>query len=130
MANDINNMSAGVSGEQLLGSVTVGLGNGAVSRNSNDYAIGEAGHNGSFGESHTIAMSTLVSKYDATFVTTKAATATTTELADVSDDINVLNKKAGRTVFNTSTNKTVFAGGSAVADHWYISDGTDTHTPT
>ena len=67
MAYDINNTSAGISGDQLLGSITVGLGNGAESKNSNDYAIGEAGHNGSFSVSDTISIPTIVDKYDGSF---------------------------------------------------------------
>ena len=56
--------------------------------------------------------------------------ATTTRIEDAADPVNTYGKFVGRSVYNTTTNKTVFAGGTGTTDHWYTSDGTDTHTPS
>lgn len=58
------------------------------------------------------------------------ATATSTELNDISHSINTgLAKKAGYRVFNTTTNKPVWAVAIGAAAVWVDADGTTTHTP-
>ena len=57
-------------------------------------------------------------------------TATTTELADVSHVVNTRDSKvAGSHVFNTTTNKPVWAVSNADAGVWVESDGTTEHSP-
>jgi hypothetical protein len=54
---------------------------------------------------------------------------TTTDLNDISDEANTMNKIEGREVFNTSTNRPVYATDAAAAGTWVFSDGTLAHTP-
>ena len=56
-------------------------------------------------------------------------TASTTQLASVADPINTLNKQAGSVVFNTTTNKPVYATGSTAASTWVDATGAVVHTP-
>jgi len=62
-------------------------------------------------------------------VTVSAFTATTTELADVSDAINTSNKAIGKMVFNTTTGAPVWAVGTAAASVWNDATGSTAHTP-
>lgn len=60
----------------------------------------------------------------------QVATATTTELADVTDAINTgAEKVAGYMVFNTTTNAPVWAEGATDADVWNDATGTTAHSP-
>lgn len=54
---------------------------------------------------------------------------TTTELEDVSDLVNTSNKQQFKIVGNTTTNRLVYASGSADSDDWLFMDGTTAHTP-
>lgn len=57
-------------------------------------------------------------------------TATTAELEDVADAINTTTLKvAGYMVFNTSTNKPVWAAGAGDGDVWVNATGATDHTP-
>jgi hypothetical protein len=56
-------------------------------------------------------------------------TATTAQLADVGHAINTANKHAGTCVFNTTTNKPVWAVGSAAADVWKDAAASTAHSP-
>jgi len=60
----------------------------------------------------------------------QTAVTTTTALADVSDAINTAAGKVdGAMVFNTTTNKPVWAIGSAAADLWVDATGSTAHSP-
>lgn len=56
-------------------------------------------------------------------------TATTAQLAAIADKINVYDKTTGRQVFNTTTNKSVWASGTTAASVWVDATGTTAHTP-
>jgi len=57
-------------------------------------------------------------------------TATTAELEDITDDINLFNnKQEGYSVFNSTTNKPVYAVGNLAADVWVDGTGATVHTP-
>ena len=56
-------------------------------------------------------------------------TATTTQLADISDPINTDDKSLGRLVYNSTTNRPVWSGGTSAGDVWRFADGTTAHTP-
>jgi len=56
-------------------------------------------------------------------------TATTAELADITDDINTLDKYTGKSVFNTTTGSPVWAGGDTAAAVWVNATGATAHTP-
>ena len=57
-------------------------------------------------------------------------TETTTNLADVAHAINTTDYKIeGSMVFNATTNKPVWAAGSAAADVWVDATGSTAHSP-
>ncbi len=55
--------------------------------------------------------------------------ATTAQLAAIADQINTVNKVAGRMVFNTTTGKPVWSVGATAASVWNDATGTLAHTP-
>ena len=55
--------------------------------------------------------------------------ATTTELADVADAINVTNKYIGKRVYNTTTGIVVYADAASAAGTWSEADGSVEHSP-
>jgi hypothetical protein len=57
------------------------------------------------------------------------ASSTTTNLADVTHQINTVDKFAGKMVYNTTTGLPVFAAGSAAADLWKTAAGETAHSP-
>ena len=57
-------------------------------------------------------------------------TATTADLIDASSSINGEGKQEGKQVFNTNTNKPVYAAGPATTDVWVDATGATAHTPT
>lgn len=57
------------------------------------------------------------------------ATSTTAALASATNAINTGGKVAGVLVFNTTTNKPVWATGSTATSTWVSADGTTAHTP-
>jgi hypothetical protein len=57
------------------------------------------------------------------------AKATTAELTSAANAINTKDKKQGKFVLNTTTNKLLTAGGSTPTSPWYDTAGTSTHTP-
>lgn len=60
----------------------------------------------------------------------QTATATTTELTDMTDDVNTsILKRAGYQVFNTTTSKPVWSVGSADGSVWVDATGATVHTP-
>ena len=59
----------------------------------------------------------------------RSATATTTQLADISATINTSGKYEGRCVFNINTNKPVWAAGAATSNVWLDATGATAHTP-
>ena len=60
----------------------------------------------------------------------ETATDTTTNIEDISNTVNTVGKFEGKQVFNTTTNKPVYAAGSAAADVWVDATGATAHTPT
>jgi len=58
-----------------------------------------------------------------------AKTATTANLASAANAINTAGKATGTCVFNTNTNKPVWATGSAATATWVDATGTTAHTP-
>lgn len=56
-------------------------------------------------------------------------TATTAELAAIGNAVNTTGKVAGRMVFNTTTNKPVWAVGANANSVWNDATGTLAHTP-
>jgi hypothetical protein len=64
------------------------------------------------------------------FVRLQLPTRTTTQLEDVTHDVNTNAAKVeGAVVFNTTTNKPVYAAGSADADVWVDATGATAHSP-
>jgi len=58
-------------------------------------------------------------------------TATTALIADINNSINSGgNKQEGQVIFNTTTNKPVYAAGSLAADVWVDATGSTAHTPS
>lgn len=58
-------------------------------------------------------------------------TATSAELDDIADPINVTRKYVGKTVFNTTSGLLVVADGAATNGTWSsVSDGLVDHTPS
>lgn len=55
--------------------------------------------------------------------------ATTAQLESLTSDANTFNKFEGKSLFNTVTNKPVWALGSAAGDVWVDSTGATVHTP-
>lgn len=55
---------------------------------------------------------------------------TTTELEAIADDINTVEKFAGKPAYNTTTDKPCWAVGAAAGDLWVNADGTTAHTPS
>lgn len=56
---------------------------------------------------------------------------TTAQLADVDDPINQLDKRVGKTVFNSTTGLLVVADGAGPTGTWSsVSDGLVDHTPS
>ena len=55
--------------------------------------------------------------------------ATTAEIENISSKFNTINKIEGRELFNTNTNRPVYASGSAAADTWADATGSIAHTP-
>jgi len=55
-------------------------------------------------------------------------TFTTAQLASLTAQVN-LEKYEGKTVWNTTTGKPVWASGALAADVWVNADGTTAHTP-
>ena len=66
---------------------------------------------------------------DTLFQKLTAQNATTTQLTSAADPINTTYKRAGRSVFNTTTNKPVWAVGTNATDVWKDATGTTAHTP-
>lgn len=66
------------------------------------------------------------------YVVSQAATvtATTAQLIDAASDINGEGKQEGKQVFNTTTNKPVYATGPATTDTWVDATGATAHTPS
>jgi hypothetical protein len=62
-------------------------------------------------------------------VTQFIKTATTAQLAAIGDAINTANKVIGRRVYNTTTNKPVYATGTAAGSVWNDAVGVLAHTP-
>ncbi len=58
----------------------------------------------------------------------QSQTFTTTQLADVSAQVN-LEKFEGKEVWNTTTGQPVWAFGPLAGDVWVNADGTTAHTP-
>jgi len=56
-------------------------------------------------------------------------TATTAQLTDVGDTVNTQDPQTGQMVYNTTTNKPCWKGGSAAGSVWRNADGTVAHTP-
>lgn len=56
-------------------------------------------------------------------------TATTANLVAIGHAINTTGKVAGKMVFNTTTNKPVFAAGATAGALWLNPDATTAHTP-
>ena len=56
--------------------------------------------------------------------------ATSTELDDISADINTSGKSQFKQVGNTTTNRLMYASGSSANDVWLYMDGSTAHTPT
>ena len=56
--------------------------------------------------------------------------ATTTELTDITSNVNTMNKQDGTCVFNTTTNQPVWASGRTAGSVWYDATGATAHTPT
>ena len=52
------------------------------------------------------------------------------DIASIASSINKSGKFAGRFVWDTTNNRLLRASGSAVADPWYVVDGSVTVTPT
>lgn len=67
-------------------------------------------------------------RLDAASVGTNTATATTTQLASVTSQIN-LTKRKGMIVYNTTTNKPVWSTGDTAASTWVDGTGATAHTP-
>lgn len=57
-------------------------------------------------------------------------TATTSQLTDIDNNINLSNKAAGKMYFNTTTSKPVFAVGAMDSDVWVDATGATVHTPS
>jgi hypothetical protein len=72
-----------------------------------------------------------VFKYEnnAGFTTNFTGRASTTDLNDIADLINVVDKYEGKLVFDSTLNRPVYAAGSTAADTWVFSDGTLANTP-
>ena len=68
MANDISNVTGTQDGSQKLGTVTVKLGGGTLSRNTADQAAGDIGHIGDFENPEATVIEDVDQKYDARFV--------------------------------------------------------------
>ena len=62
-------------------------------------------------------------------VTGVLITSTTAALADIGDDINIVDKILARTVYNTDTNKIVTADGATAGSVWVDATGATAHTP-
>jgi hypothetical protein len=58
-----------------------------------------------------------------------AWTSTTAALAAIGNTINTAGKYAGRSVFNTTTSKPVWAVGSTAGAVWVDATGATVHTP-
>jgi len=56
--------------------------------------------------------------------------ATTAQLVDIAHPINTVGKQQGLQVFNTTTNKPVYATGTAAATVWVDASGATTHAPS
>lgn len=56
-------------------------------------------------------------------------TVTTAELTDINSAVNTSGKYKGRRLFNTTTNRWVYAGGTLNNSNWLFFDGTTAHTP-
>lgn len=56
-------------------------------------------------------------------------TATTLELNDSSDVVNIIDKYEGKMVFNSNLDRPVWAVGSGPTDTWEYADGTTAHSP-
>ncbi len=54
---------------------------------------------------------------------------TTAQLADVSDPINTIDKRAGRMVWNSTSGFAVWSDGPLPVDTWSASDGLVDHSP-
>lgn len=54
----------------------------------------------------------------------------TSQMTDASDDINTVDKYEGKQVFNSVSNRPVWAVGSGTTDVWVYADGTTAHTPS
>ncbi len=72
---------------------------------------------------------TLTLVYNDSGVAKRTATTITAALTDITAEINVANKTAGATVFNTDTNKPLWSTGNAAADVWVDATGATAHTP-
>lgn len=59
----------------------------------------------------------------------KPIVATTTQLASLTSGINIHRKFEGKLVWNTTTDRPVWAVGAAASDVWRFADGTTAHTP-
>ncbi|MNQ59023.1 hypothetical protein D3C85_732430 [compost metagenome] len=59
----------------------------------------------------------------------KPILATTTQLASLTSGINIHRKFEGKAVFNSTTNRPVWASDTTAAAVWLFADGTTAHTP-
>lgn len=59
-----------------------------------------------------------------------ASTATTADLIDAGSDANTADKFTGKRLFNTTTNKPVYAAGPAATSVWVDATGATAHTPS
>lgn len=66
---------------------------------------------------------------DTLFSAVFGTSATTTQLVDKTNTVNTTYKKAGRSIFNTTTGKPVWAVGSNATDVWKDATGATAHTP-
>ena len=64
-----------------------------------------------------------------TFGALARLTATTTQLEDISDDINVLTPQIGKMIYNTTTSKPVWKQTASAAGLWTDATGATAHTP-
>ena len=63
------------------------------------------------------------------FTSTFTHHATTAELNDIADLINVVDKSQGKEVYDTTLDRPVFASGPLAADVWNFSSGSLSNTP-